>query len=50
MIEFFQRLFLGHAHKWEIVKEGRFVDDGRICGYYYIMKCPHCGKIKQEKL
>jgi hypothetical protein len=55
MLEFLQKLFIGHVHKWEIIDsaivyDGYLVDDARRPkGTQYVLQCSHCGKIKVKK-
>lgn len=49
MIEFLQKLFLGHVHKWELLQKTTFEDQGIYQGVQHIMQCKHCGKIKVQK-
>ena len=58
MIRLLQLLFLGHVHKWKIIKTGRYVDyagftvggkDVSAQGTFYTQECEHCGKLKVFK-
>ena len=50
MLEYFQKLFLGHVHHWKIIDA---VDVGDGCnfriGSKYILQCEHCGTIKVKR-
>lgn len=46
MLELLQRIFIGHNHKWEIIRNGPLVEDRSAIGYYYDVRCSICGKIK----
>lgn len=57
MIRFLQLIFLGHSHKWKIIKEGYFYDradekkaDAKPIGVIYYQQCEHCGKIIRRRL
>lgn len=43
-----KRIFIGHVHKWAIIKERPIVliKTGTEIGTLYVCKCEHCGKIK----
>lgn len=49
MLELIQKLFVGHVHKYTIIKEIRVFDqsyDKMPCATKYVCQCEHCGKIK----
>ncbi len=50
MIRFIKWLFTGdaHLHKWKIINEYKKVqaDTQKTVGITYIMRCEHCGEIK----
>jgi hypothetical protein len=54
MLELLHRLFIGHAHKWEIINEisGRYTDDFGGSGPYtrYTLRCTECGAIKKKMI
>lgn len=56
MIRLLQILFLGHAHRWQIIREVPLVwhddwespDDVTRSGRRYVLQCEGCGKVKKE--
>lgn len=51
MLEFLYKLFIGHAHKYEIIDTNAIVDkdDVRV-GTSYVQQCKVCGKLNQFKI
>jgi len=50
MFELFQKIFIGHSHKWETRKVRQLFyesDDKMSIGESYTCRCNICGKIKQ---
>lgn len=53
MIYLLKLLFLGHVHRWKILKEGRLTivgSGGKETGEHgsrYVMQCERCGWVKQ---
>ncbi len=57
MLEFLQRLFIGHAHRWEVINEDVYeVERPTIAGKseyelrVYTLQCKTCGNIKRERI
>ena len=56
MIRLLQILFLGHAHKWKIIKEAPLVHEQYgyqkeplvSRGTRYVLQCEGCGKLHQK--
>lgn len=52
MLEWLYRIFIGHAHEWEIENKTKVYADmdmpGEDLPVYsrYLLKCKHCGKLK----
>ena len=52
MIRLLQLLFLGHIHKWKIIRTTQIYDepdDELPYGTRYDLQCEHCGKITIKK-
>lgn len=52
MLRLLQWIFLGHCHKWKIIKTINLVtseDDKVPSGHRYILQCEHCGDIKSRE-
>lgn len=50
MLELLYRIFIGHNHKWEIIREVGIIDDGgNRVGTKYHLQCEICGNIKYIK-
>jgi hypothetical protein len=51
MLRLLQLIFLGHIHKWKIIKENplirRDIDTPDQTGINYVLQCEHCGTLKQ---
>ncbi len=53
MLKLFQLLFIGHVHKWTILRHGAMKDldyDGTRIGTVYELQCQHCGNVKRTDL
>lgn len=49
MLQLLQRWFIGHSHKYKIIRQGTIVDDSGIpVGKWYDLQCVECGKIKRK--
>ena len=46
MIKFFKKMFLGHTHEWEIIKELNLQSKGIYQGTEYHLQCKVCGDVK----
>lgn len=45
MLEFLHKLFIGHSHEWEIIKEVEVTDGWGGRGTRYYLQCKKCGKV-----
>jgi len=51
MLELLQKLFIGHAHRWETDKVLDVSDGTQIpAGKIYVLKCIECGNIKVKRV
>ncbi len=53
MYEWLCKLFVGHLHKWDTVKEVRVYNetwDGKTCADVIHLQCEICGKVKHTKI
>jgi hypothetical protein len=50
MIELLYKLFIGHNHKWKIIRQGTIGNGvGGTCGNWYDLRCEVCGDIKMKR-
>lgn len=49
MLEWLKRVFIGHAHVWEIHRDTTLTTGGVPVGKEYILRCRHCGNMKSKK-
>ena len=47
MLEWIQKIFIGHVHHWETVEYFDMLTGPLYIGTRYICKCKHCGVIKK---
>lgn len=50
MGELFHRLFIGHVHKYSIIRYVDRLSHGTVVGGSYDCRCEICGKIKTFKV
>lgn len=51
MLEFLQRIFLGHVHQWEERSKHNLVDEtGEVVGITVVLRCKHCGTLKNHTI
>jgi len=53
MISLIKWLIFGHLHEWEILAASSIYEDQtteRPCGSRVILRCKHCGDVKQKKM
>ena len=50
MLENLYRIFIGHNHEWETIEVKKITCMGGWWEDIYILKCKHCGKIKQKSI
>ena len=53
MLKLFQLFFVGHVHKWKIIKESRFEYEGDFSSYTctrYHLQCEVCGDVKARDM
>jgi uncharacterized protein CbrC (UPF0167 family) len=46
MHDILEMIFIGHVHKWIIIKNSPLTSDTGAIGDRYILQCIHCGNIK----
>lgn len=46
MWKLLQLIFIGHSHKWKIIKQTDVTFDNGCKGTRYYLQCEHCGTIK----
>ena len=50
MIEWLQKLFLGHVHRWEVREEWNVISFGRHVANTYLQECQHCGRLRRVRV
>lgn len=47
MLEFLYKIFIGHAHNYEIIKQEAITYKCTKIGNSFVQQCKVCGKLKQ---
>lgn len=52
MLGWLYRALIGNfrscKHEWEIYEKGKYSQEGNVIGYMFILKCKHCGEMKNK--
>lgn len=52
MLELLQKLFIGHAHSFEIIHRAGIArqDENEPYGFLFVLQCKECGIVKHKKI